>query len=270
MPPPDLAAIASKTGLGAAQIHVRRLGPGGPAWRRDDGRAIYPASMIKLPLAVAAGVAVRDGRLRWDTPVTVELRNATANDAPSPMVPGYATTVLELVTCMLQRSDNVATNQLYDVLGRERATADVHALGFTATAFRRKLSGALPLIDDPEATGRNTFPAAEAATLLGAVAEDRLPAAAALRGILATSWWDVKLSRGLEPGDAFAHKTGDTDEVAHDGGILTLAGGTRWIVVVYTDSPSSDEQDARFGAFMRALRPHLVAEGPLGEPPNAP
>ena len=92
-----------------------------------------------------------------------------------------------------------------------------------------------------------------------AIADDRVPEAAALRRILATSWWDVKLSRGLEPGDAFAHKTGDTDEVAHDGGILTLPGGARWVVVVYTELPSSDEHDARFGAFMRALRPYLLA-----------
>jgi len=155
------------------------------------------------------------------------------------------------------------------VLGRERATADVHGLGYPGTAFRRKLSGALPLIDDPEATGRNTFPAAEAAGLLAAIAEDRVPEAAVVRRILATSWWDVKLSRGLEPGDVFAHKTGDTDEVAHDGGILTLAGGARWAIVVYTDAPSSDQHDARFGAFMRALRPYLLAsEGALGEPGN--
>jgi beta-lactamase class A len=256
-------------------MHVRLLGPAGPAWSRDDGRWVYPASMIKLPLAAAAGVAIDDGRLRWDTPVTVDPRNATLNDAPSPIEPGYRTTVEELTTYMLQRSDNVATNQLYDVLGRERATADVRALGFTQTAFRRKLSGALPLIDDLEATGRNTFPAAEAAELLAALADDRIPEAPALRRILATSWWDVKLSRGLEAGDAFAHKTGDTDEVAHDGGILTLPGGARWVVVVYTELASSDEHDARFGAFMRALRPHLLgfrgavaSEGALAEPGN--
>jgi beta-lactamase class A len=228
-------------------------------WRQDDGRLVYPASMIKVPLAVATALAIAGGRLRWDTPAVIDARNATFNDAPSPMVPGYATTVEELVTSMLQRSDNVATNQLYDVLGRERATADLHALGYPGTAFCRKLSGELPLIDDPGATGRNTFPAAEAAELFAAIAEDRVPQAAALRRILSTSWWDVKLSRGLEPGDAFAHKTGDTDEVAHDGGILTLADGTRWIVVVYTELPSSEENDLRFGAFMRALRPHLCA-----------
>ncbi|HEY0381734.1 MAG TPA: serine hydrolase [Candidatus Elarobacter sp.] len=269
MQPPDLAAVADQTGLGAAQIHVRRLRPAGPSWRADDGRFVYPASMIKVPLAAAAGAAIRAGRLRWDTPVSVDARNLTPNDTPSPMVRGYRTTVAELTTFMLQRSDNVATNQLYDVLGRDRATADIHALGFPGTAFRRKLSGALPLIDDPEATGRNTFPAAEAAALFEALAEDRVPEAAALRGILATSWWDVKLSRGLEPGDAFAHKTGDTDEVAHDGGILTLPGGARWVVVVYTELASSDEHDARFGAFMRALRPYLLAsEGAVEEPGN--
>jgi beta-lactamase class A len=219
--------------------------------------------MIKVPLAVAAAGAVADGRLRWDALVTVHARNATHNDAPSPIVPGYAATVEELVTSMLQRSDNVATNQLFDVLGRERATADVHALGFPNVFFRRKLSGALPLIDDPEATGVNALSARDAAGLFAAIALDRVPEASLLRRILATSWWDDKLPRGLEPGDAFAHKTGDTDAVSHDGGILTLAeDSSRWVVVVYTELPTSEENDLRFGAFMRALRPRLIAPSP--------
>jgi beta-lactamase class A len=258
--PPDLAALAGETGLGSAQMHVRGLAPGGPVWSRDDGRMVYPASMIKVPLAVAAAVAIRDHRLGWETGVTIEARNLTPNDAPSPCAAGYRSTVLELATLMLQRSDNVATNQLYDVLGRERATADVQALGYQRTFFRRKLSGALPLIDDPEATGRNAFPAAEAAQLFADIAEQRLPEAATLLNILSTSWWDVKLSRGLEPGDRFAHKTGDTDETAHDGGILTLPGGVRWVLVVYTELASSDENDAQFGDFMRALRPSLLSK----------
>ncbi|MBV8642822.1 MAG: serine hydrolase [Candidatus Eremiobacteraeota bacterium] len=256
---PDLASLADAAGLGNAPIYVHSLAPGGPAWSRDDGRTIYPASMLKVPLAVAVCQAIVDGRLRWDTPVTIDPRNATFNDAPSPIVPGYTATVEELTTYMLQRSDNVATNQFYDVLGRGQATQDVHALGFGATFFRRKLTGAMPRIVDPEMTGINDFPALEAAAVFAAVAEDRVPLAADLRRILATSWWDVKLSRGLEPGDAFAHKTGDTDEVCHDGGILTLADSSRWVVVVYTELPSSEENDLRFGAFMRALRPYLLA-----------
>jgi beta-lactamase class A len=255
---PDLAGLARDAGLGAAVVYVRSLVPDGPSWSCDHGRWIYPASLIKLPLAVATTAAIEAGRLAWETPITVEPRNMTVNDTPSPMAPGYVASVEELVTLMLQRSDNVATNVLFDVLGRARATDDVHALGFSETAFRRKLSGAFPLIDDPEATGRNSHPAREASALLTAIAENRVPQAPVLRAILATSWWDVKLSRGLEPGDAFAHKTGDTDEVSHDAGILTLSCGARWTIAVYTDLPSAEEHDVRFGTFMRALRPFLL------------
>jgi beta-lactamase class A len=252
----DLAAFAEQAGLGAAQIHLANL-TSDERWGRDDGRWLYPASMIKLPLAVAAGAAIDAGRLRWESAVTVEASNSTPNDTPSPMVPGHRTTVEELVTLMLQRSDNVATNVLYDVLDRGRATAEVQSLGFGQTFFRRKLSGAEPLIDDPAATGRNSFPAAEALAVLIALAADRLPQSAALRRILATSWWNTKLSRGLRADDRFAHKTGDTDEVSHDGGLVSLADGSHWAIVVYTELPSSEENDQRFGAFMRALRPFL-------------
>ena len=260
----ELRLLGERAGLQGAQIRLIAL-PSGTQVASDDGRWLYPASLIKLPLAVAAAQAIEDGRLAWGTPVAIDGANLTPNDAPSPMVPGYRTDVAELVTLMLQRSDNVATNQLLDVLGRGRATADVHALGFDPTFFRRKLSGATPLIDDPAATGRNSLPAAEAAALLAALDAGRLPQAERLRSILSSSWWDVKLSRGLEPGDAFAHKTGDTDEVSHDAGILTLADGARWVIVVYTELPSCEENDHRFGAFMRALRPHLLDSSPPKE-----
>jgi len=252
-----LGELAARAGLAGAQVHAVGLDPGAPRWVADDGRWRYPASMIKVPLAVAATAAIAAGGLAWDTTVAIDRANVTPNDAPSPFEPGYVASVDELVTFMLQRSDNVATNQLYDVLGRAHATATVNALGYPETAFRRKLSGADPLIDDPHATGRNSFPAREAAALFAAIATDAVPGAERLRAILATSWWDVKLSRGLAPGDAFAHKTGDTSAVSHDGGILTLADGSRWIVVVYTELPSNEENDERFGAFMRALRPFL-------------
>jgi beta-lactamase class A len=280
-----LEELAHRAGLGDAQIHVWALSKSKHRdikryiamrqdrptrrsrgrWISDDGRWLYPASMIKLPLAVAAGQAIREGRLAWSMAAGVDEANMTANDAASPLVPGYRARIDELVTLMLQRSDNVATNVLYDLVGRERATADLHALGFRATHFRRKLSGAEPLIVDRQATGRNSFPAREAAALLTALAAGALPEARALRAILAGSMWNDKLSRGLAPGDVFAHKTGDTDDVAHDGGILRLAGGSAWTIVVYTDRPSGDATDRSFGAFMQALRPLLVEASQASE-----
>ena len=261
VPPPvspsELAALTAAAGLTGAAVQIRRLDGGFRV--ALEAAAMYPASMIKTPLAIAAGAAVAAGRLAFDDAVTVDPANMTVNDAPSPLQPGYVATVAELVALMIERSDNVATNLLIDRLGRAQATADIAALGFPQTAFHRKVSGADPLVDDPAATGRNAHPAAEAATLFERIADGRLPAAGIVYRSLQRQVWNTKLSAGLEPGDRFAHKTGDTDATSHDGGILDLREGGRFAIVVYTDRPSNDETDARFVAFMRALRPRLIA-----------
>lgn len=215
--------------------------------------------MIKVPIAAAVTRLWAEGACRGADQVTIAEANLTPNDGASPFAPGYRATLEELARLMLVRSDNVATNTLIDVVGRERATAFAREWGLGATAIRRKLSGSLPLIPDPEASGRNAHPAGDAARLFELIAQDALPGAPWLRGALASQEWNTKLSAGLAPGDRFAHKTGDTDEVSHDGGILELTSGRRYVVVVYTALPSSTENDARFGEFMRRLRPLLDA-----------
>ena len=79
----------------------------------------------------------------------------TVNDKPSPLQPGYHSTLTDrCFALMITRSDNVATNMLYDILGRERATQIVQQrYGLTGTAFYRRLSGSLPLIHDPQWDG---------------------------------------------------------------------------------------------------------------------
>jgi beta-lactamase class A len=253
----EVAIAADAAGLGSATIYLAALDRERPRLALDSGRPIYPASMIKVPLA-AATASVDAGRVRWDDPIEVLAANMTFNDAPSPLEPGYVATVIELVELMLTRSDNVATNVLMDVLGREPATVDAHALGLRETAFRRKLSGKLPLIDDPAATGRNSHPAREAADLFEGIARGSMPSSLLLHRFLRGQVWNTKLSAGLEPGDRFAHKTGDTDDTSHDGGILELAGGGRYVIVVYSELASNDETDARFAAFMRRIRSRLV------------
>jgi beta-lactamase class A len=213
--------------------------------------------MIKVPIAAALTRLWLEGSCRPDDQVTIDERNMTPNDAASPLIPGYRARLDELGRLMLVRSDNVATNTLIDVIGRERATSLAREWGLGATAIRRKLSGSLPLIADPEATGRNAHPAGDAAALFDLVARDAIPGSAWLRETLALQEWNTKLSAGLTPGDRFAHKTGDTDEVSHDGGILELQSGLRYVIVVFTALPSSTENDARFGEFMTWLRPLL-------------
>jgi len=256
-----IARLAAEAGLTSASIVLRRMPHAkAPPFEIsvNPAAALAPASMIKLPLAAALTRLWLEGVNRPEDRVAIADANMTVNDAPSPLVPGYIARLDELAWLMLTRSDNVATNVLIDVVGRGRATAFARAWGLAGTAIRRKLSGSLPLIADPDASGRNAHPAADAALLLTRIAQETIPGSGWLRDALAAQEWNTKLTQGLEPGDRFAHKTGDTDEVSHDGGILELAGGGRYALVVYTALPSSPENDARFGRFMLSLRPHLL------------
>lgn len=255
-----LCRAAAQAGLQPAGMVVRRLDTPAVEVSVDPQAAYYPASMIKTPLAAAALALVEDGRLDLDRPYEVTPPNMTANDKPSPLVPGYAGPLRELIELMITRSDNVATNMLFDILGREQATEIVQRrFGLVQTAFYRKLSGSLPLIADPQWNGkqRNTHPPADAARLFELIARGQIPFASYLREVLERQEWNNKLSAGLQADDHFAHKTGDTDEVTHDGGILRTAQGAEYVIVVYTGMESTDAHNARFGALMKSLRPQL-------------
>ena len=254
-----LARLADDHRLEPNALVIKSLDDGGSVTHRADA-ALYPASMLKTPLAAAVLAEAADGRINLTDRVEITRANMTYNDAPSPLVPGYWARIDELCELAISRSDNVATNQLFDIAGRERATRIVaQRFGLTGTAFYRKLSGSEPLISDPGWDGvhRNTHPANDAARMFELIALDRVPHSDVLRGALARQYWNDKLSKGVRAGDHFAHKTGDTNDVTHDGGILTTAGGRNYIVVVYTGLSSTDEHNARFGPFMRALRDHL-------------
>lgn len=252
-----LCSIAARAGLQPAAILLAGLDAGAPRIAIDPDAAFYPASMIKTPLAAAALALVDEGSLDLEGRHEVTAANMTANDKPSPLEPGYVSELRELVDLAITRSDNVATNMLFDVIGRDRATDLVQArFGLRHTTFRRKLSGSLPLIHDPQWNGKqlNTHPPTDAARLFELIARSEIPLAGYLRDVLGRQEWNNKLSAGLQAGDRFAHKTGDTDEVTHDGGILQLPNGASYVVVVYTGMGSSEESNARFAPFMRELR----------------
>ncbi|HKW45397.1 MAG TPA: serine hydrolase, partial [Candidatus Eremiobacteraceae bacterium] len=195
---------------------------------------IYPASVIKVAIMAEAYHQFADGSLAPEQPVVIDAQNQTTTAEVTPLAPGYRASVQELVRLMITASDNIATNQLFDVLRRENVTAYMRGLGLATFFLGRKLSGSEPLIIDPEMTGRNRLPPEEIGRLLALIALDRLPGAAAQRAILEDCVHNKKLVPGLMPGDRFMHKTGETDDLSHDAGILVTAQGRRFVTVLYT------------------------------------
>ena len=224
---------------------------------------IYPASVIKVPIMADVFHRYAHGELRPDDRVLVTESNQTATSGPAPFVPGYVATISELVDLMITHSDNVATNQLIDVLRRERVTEYMHDLGLNTFLLGRKLSGSEPLLDDPEKVGRNRLPAVEIARLLMLIAHDSIDGAREQREILQRCVHNEKLASGLLPNDVFMHKIGETSDVSHDAGILVTADGKSYVVVLYCDvEPAADDADAVHAnpfmvRWMRAVRAQL-------------
>ncbi len=230
-------------------------------WRSDLN--IYPASLIKVPIMAEAFHQYQAGVLRPDQRVVISRSNQTTTAEATPLKENYVATVAEMVDLMITRSDNVATNQLMDVLGREAVTAYMHTLGLSTFLLGRKLSGSDPLIEDAEMVGRNRFPPAEAGRLLALIALDLIPGAQAQRDILAGCVDNDKLVPGLRVGDAFMHKTGQTSTENHDAGILNTSEDRRYVVVLYTTpQPNADRSltshvNGQMADFMRAVRTAL-------------
>jgi beta-lactamase class A len=224
---------------------------------------IYPASVIKVPIMAEAFRQYASSELRPDDRVVVSESNQTATSGPAPFVPGYVATVSELVDLMITHSDNVATNQLFDILRRQRVTDYMHDLGLNTFLLGRKLSGSEPLIDDPEKVGRNRLPASEIGRLLTLIACDCIAGAGAQREILRRCTHNDKLVPGLRPDDVLMHKTGETSDVSHDAGILVTADGKSYVIVLYCDvKPTADDADAVHAnpfmvTWMRAVRARL-------------
>jgi beta-lactamase class A len=230
-------------------------------WRSRE--AIYPASVIKVPIMTEAFHRIAQGALSADDRVTVQARNQTATSGPAPFSTGTSACVGDLVDHMIVHSDNVATNELIDLLERERVTAYMHALGLSTFFLGRKLSGSEPFVEDPDSSGRNRLPPAEIGRLLALIATDVVPGAAQQRAILARCADDEKLAPGLASGDTFMHKTGETETVSHDAGILLTKEGRRYIVVLYCEVEGRpDHAEAAWvnpmmTAWMRSVREHL-------------
>ena len=231
------------------------------AWRADED--IYPASVVKIALMTAVFARYDDGGLRPDDRVRIASANLTTTAEATPLTAEYEATVEQLVELMIERSDNIAANQLIDMLRRERVTDTMRSLGLEHFFLGRKLSGSEPLVLDPEMTGRNSLTPNDAAHLLRLIACDAVPNATAQRAVLSRCVHNDKLVPGLREGDRFAHKTGETSSVSHDAGILQTNDGREYVIVLYTmPPPAPDGSDAthvnpQMAAWMRRLRDAL-------------
>lgn len=277
-----LEAALRRHGLQGAGVALLDLTRRRQASVRGD--QVFPsASLIKLPLMVAVMRAVEAGQLRLDQPVTLRPENQTGTwvppgDARPLLRPGMRVPVARLLELMITRSDNVATNNLIDLLSRTELAQGFAEFGAPDTHLVRKLSAGKTVADAAYVEGRNQTTPHDVLALMQGVAEGTLvsPAASArMKGWLGGQLDRDKLPSGLPAGARVYSKSGETSQVTHEV-MLVEAGSARYLLAVLTPLPPGGNTWRKLGAFsadvwaaLKANTPTVQADASKGVPPGS-
>jgi len=148
-----LGSIARESGLSAkASIGICRLSRE-CVHLRGDVPPVSPASLIKLPIAVALMNKVAKEQISLDKKVYVTPGNFT-EDSSTKIESKQNYPLKTLLEEMIDRSSNIATNQLIDYLGADYINQVLENRGYQVTRVNFKLMGEKIMPANP-GSGRN-------------------------------------------------------------------------------------------------------------------
>ncbi|BDE04872.1 hypothetical protein WPS_01480 [Vulcanimicrobium alpinum] len=205
----------------------------------NAGLEMPAASTIKIPVMVevfrqlAAGTFDLNDKMH----VTAADRDWGYGDlCDAPAGKGY--TISQLLSLMIDVSDNTATNMLIRHVGRQRINATMRELGLTHT----RLADFIRSDGDGIRWALRSSPA-DMARLLTDMAKEQLIdewSSRAMIRILRGQKHNSLLPQPLPSGTAIAHKTGTLHDTLNDVGIVYLGEDPYVIAVMTTDLPTLD------------------------------
>jgi beta-lactamase class A len=226
-------------------VYYRRLSDG-DSLVIDADTIYHAASTMKVPVMIELFRAIDAGRLRLNQPVLVTnqfksladgspFSADSADDSDSTLYHeiGHSVPLERLMDLMIQKSSNLATNTVIELVGATRVDSAAHALGVTRM---RVLRG----VEDGKAFQlglNNVTTVRDLGILMRAIAENRAASrksCEAMRKILLGQEFDTEIPAGLPPGTRVAHKTGWITGVLHDGAIVYPNGSGPYVLVVLT------------------------------------
>lgn len=220
------------------------------SWSVDvnGDKPFVSASIIKLAILGTLLDQAQSGVLSLDDSATV---------GPSDIVGGTGViqasgaggsyTYRQLAACMIQDSDNIATNLIIDAVGMPAVNEYARGIGLAETVLNRRM---MDFSTDVE----NYTSANDVARMLQLIYQGKLvsPDASEFALDLLKGQHDgAGLLEGLPAGSVFAHKTGTLDGVFNDGGIV-LASNPYVMVVLSSDAERSQAQDCMADVAQKA------------------
>jgi beta-lactamase class A len=127
----------------------------------DPNLPVQTASIIKLGILYDAMVEVREGKARWDEPITLHPHEAVPGSGLLTFLDTPVTlTLKDILTMMVIVSDNTATNLAIDRFGIDPVNARLQALGLENTHLYKKVmvpaTGPMPADQPKFGLGKTT------------------------------------------------------------------------------------------------------------------
>jgi len=190
-----------------------------------NGDAVFPtASSIKIPILIEMFSQLKAGAFRLPDNVTLKPAEAVggSGELQNSLKRGPVTlTVQQLITAMIEHSDNTATNRCVAMAGIERVNLFLAQNGFNATRLRRIMMDAAAA----ERGDENTSTPREMARLVEMLYQERAVDAASSRQMLEImKLVKAGVRRAVPPEIQVASKPGDLDGVRCETGVVYLPG----------------------------------------------
>jgi beta-lactamase class A len=233
--------------LPGAEVGVayHKLGSGDSLYLNSD-QSFHAASTMKVPIMIQLFRRVDAGGLSLDYRLLLvnqfgsivdgspySLDETDDSDSAMYKLVGTRVTVRDLITHMITRSSNLATNSLVALANAAAAESTMRSLGAMKI---RVLRG----VEDQKAFDaglNNTTTARDLSIILSAIEENKAASAkscATMRDVLLEQEFNSGIPAQLPPGTKVAHKTGWITGVTHDAALVYPANGPTYTLVVLT------------------------------------
>ncbi|HYI93158.1 MAG TPA: serine hydrolase [Bryobacteraceae bacterium] len=119
-----------------------------------NGETVFPqASSIKIPIMMEVFTAARSGKLKLDGEVTLQKTESVGGSGHLRLLlrsRPLTLTVRDLITAMIETSDNTATNKLIDLVGMDSVNGLLTEMGFQKTRLQRRMLDSKAASEDRE------------------------------------------------------------------------------------------------------------------------
>lgn len=255
-------------------LAYHKLGSSDTLYLNSD-ESFHAASTMKVPIMIQLFRRVDAGGLSLDYPLLLvnqfgsivdgspyALDETDDSDSAMYKLVGTRVTVRDLITHMITRSSNLATNSLVSLANAAQAEAAMRSLG----AMNIKV---LRGVEDQKAFDHglnNTTTARDLSIILAAIQENKAASpqsCATMRNVLLEQEFNTGIPAELPAGTKVAHKTGWITGVTHDAAIVYPQKGPTYVLVILTKGiPDEPTAQKLIADLSRMVYAHAIGDAP--------